>query len=91
MPELNRRSFLGRSSLTVVAAGMAGTLPVAATAITAASPEADATLQEGSALDGPLIAQVTDLENGAISLFSGESEFSIVDKNLAAKLFNATK
>lgn len=91
MPDLSRRNFLGRSSLTVVAAGIAGTLPMTTSAVTAASPEVENTLQEGSALDGPLIAQVTDLENGAISLFSGESEFSIVDKNLAAKLFNATK
>lgn len=90
MSDLSRRSFLGRSSMTVVAAGIATSIPVVAATSTAA-PEAEATLEDGATLEGPLIAQVTDLERGAISLFSGESEFSIIDKNLAAKLFNATK
>lgn len=91
MSNLSRRNFLGRGSLTVVGVGVAASLPMASTVVTAAEPEAEATIQDGAALDGPLIAQVTDLERGAISLFSGENEFSITDKGLAAKLFNAAK
>ncbi|MBV9485397.1 MAG: hypothetical protein JO246_05015 [Frankiaceae bacterium] len=77
--------------MTVVAAGVAGSMPAIATTATSAAPEASVALEEGSALEGPLIAQVTNLQQGAISLFSGEQEFQIFDRDLAAKLFNAIK
>ena len=91
MAGLSRRHFLSRGSMTVAAVGMAGSLPAITTVATSAEPEATATVESGSALDGPLVAQVTNLQQGAISVFSGEQEFQIFDRDLAAKLFNAAK
>src|SRR5581483_8048725 len=59
MSGLSRRSFLSRGSLTVVAAGVAGSMPAITAAATGAAPEVQATLDDGTALDGPLVAQVT--------------------------------
>lgn len=39
----------------------------------------------------PLIAHVTDLRSGAISLFMGEHEFTVSDPGLAGRLFGAAK
>jgi len=89
MTGISRRSLLSRGSLTVMAAGIAGSMPAITAAADSAAPETQATLDEGAALDGPLVAQITNLKQGAISVFSGEQEFQIYDKSLAAKLFNA--
>jgi hypothetical protein len=91
---LSRRLFLTRSSLTVVAAGVVSALPALPSAVTAAeteAPAADSAVSDTDALSGPLIAHVKDLQTGEVSLYSGEREFSIVDRGLAAKLFNAAK
>jgi hypothetical protein len=91
MSGLSRRNFLSQGSLTVVAAGVVGAMPAVTTVTTAATPEADAAVDDGAALEGPLVAHVTDLQRGLISLYSGEQEVQIYDKALAAKLFNAVK
>lgn len=94
MSSLSRRGFLGRGSLTVVAAGVASALPALPAVVTTAGseePEIQSTVEDGAALEGPLVAHVTDLQRGAISLYSGEREFSIIDKGLAARLFNAAR
>jgi hypothetical protein len=94
MSGLSRRLFLTKSSLTVVAAGVVSAMPALPAAVTAAeaeAPEADSAISDTAALSGPLIAQVKDLQSGVVSLYSGEQEFSIVDRGLAARLFNAAK
>jgi hypothetical protein len=91
---LSRRLFLTRSSLTVVAAGVATAMPSIPLAVNAAEadgPEAESAISEGDALSGPLVAHVKDLQTGEVSIYSGEREFSIVDRGLAAKLFNAAR
>jgi hypothetical protein len=91
---LSRRLFLTKSSLTVVAAGVVSAMPALPSAVTAAeseAPAADSAISDSDALSGPLIAHVKDLQTGEVSLYSGEREFSIVDRGLAAKLFNAAK
>lgn len=91
---LSRRLFLTRSSLTVVAAGVASAMPSIPLVVNAAEadgPEAESAVSDGDALSGPLVAHVKDLQTGEVSIYSGEREFSIVDRGLAAKLFNAAR
>jgi hypothetical protein len=86
--------FLTKSSLTVVAAGVVSAMPALPSAVNAAeaeAPAADSAVSDTDALSGPLIAHVKDLQTGEVSLYSGEREFSIVDRGLAARLFNAAK
>jgi hypothetical protein len=94
MSGLSRRLFLTKSSLTVVAAGVVSALPALPSAVTAAeaeAPEADSAISDSASLSGPLIAHVKDLQSGEVSLYSGEREFSVVDRGLAARLFNAAR
>jgi hypothetical protein len=91
---LSRRLFLTRSSLTVVAAGVASALPALPSMVTSAeaeAPAAEAEVGEGESLSAPLVAHVKNLQTGEVSLYSGEREISILDKGLAARLFNAAK
>jgi hypothetical protein len=80
--------------MTVMAAGVASTLPAFPAAVNegeAAAPEAESVVADGEALEGPLIAHVKNLSSGEMSLYSGEREINIIDRGLAAKLFNASK
>jgi hypothetical protein len=91
---LSRRLFLRRSSLTVVAAGVASALPALPSVVTAAeeeAPAAEAEVGEGESMTGPLIAHVKNLQSGEVSLFSGDREINILDRGLAARLFNAAR
>jgi hypothetical protein len=91
---LSRRLFLTKSSLTVVAAGVVSAMPALPSAITAAETEAPAAEEEvgeGESLAAPLVAHVKNLQTGEVSLYSGEREISILDRGLAARLFNAVK
>jgi hypothetical protein len=91
---LSRRLLLTRGSLGVVAAGVMSAMPalpaVANTAETEA-PDASAMVSDSEELEGPLLAQVKNLQTGEVSLFSGAREISIIDRGLAARLFNAAK
>jgi hypothetical protein len=91
---LSRRLFLTRSSLTVVAAGVASAMPVLPAVVTSAeteAPEAEAEVAETETLEGPLVAHVKNLQTGELSLYSGEREINLLDRGLAARLFNAIK
>jgi hypothetical protein len=91
---LSRRLLLTRGSLTVVAAGVVSAMPALPAVVNTAeveAPDANAVVSDADALDGPLVAQVKNLHTGEVSLFSGEREISIIDRGLAARLFNAAK
>jgi hypothetical protein len=91
---LSRRFFLTRGSLTVVAAGVVSAMPALPAVVTTAETEAPAAESEvgaGETLAEPLVAQVKNLQTGEMSLYSGTREISILDKGLAARLFNAAK
>lgn len=94
MSGLSRRGFITRSSLTVAAAGLVSSLPAVPSAVTAAeseAPEAGSAISEADALAAPLVAHVTDLQAGEISLYSGEREVVLRDPALVARLFHAAK
>lgn len=91
---LSRRLFLTKSSLTVVAAGVVSAMPALPSVVTSAeaeAPAAEAEVGEGESLAAPLVAHVKNLQTGEVSLYSGEREINILDRGLAARLFNAAK
>jgi hypothetical protein len=91
---LSRRLLLTRGSLGVVAAGVMSAMPALPAAVNTAeteAPDASAMVSDSEELEGPLLAQVKNLQTGEVSLFSGAREISIIDRGLAARLFNAAK
>lgn len=91
---LSRRLFLARSSMTLAAAGVVSALPALPAVVTsseAEAPAAEAEVGEGESLVAPLVAHVKNLQTGEVSLYSGEREISVLDRGLAARLFNAAK
>jgi hypothetical protein len=91
---LSRRLLLTRGSLGVVAAGVVSALPALPAAVNTAeveAPDASEMVSDTDAIDGSLVAQVKNLQTGEVSLYSGAREISIVDRALAARLFNAAR
>jgi hypothetical protein len=99
MNELSRRLFLKRGSLGVVAAGIATSVPGMSLISSLGSDSGDAgeaasvsSAEVDSAnVAGPLVAHVTDLSTGQISVFLGENEYSYRDPQMAARLLRATQ
>ena len=98
MKELSRRAFLIRGSVgaAAVAVGSAmpnlsGLLTTTADEAPAADDTAAAALAEAPTSTEPLIAHVTDLQSGEMSVYMGEREFTFNDPSLARRLFGATQ
>ncbi len=99
MPELSRRAFLIGGSVGAAAVAVASAIPSLPTVVGTAEADAPAAQDETAVLAGaelpsagqPLVAHVTDLRSGAISLFVGEQEFTMRDPRLAGRLFAAAK
>ncbi len=97
--ELSRRAFLIRSSVGAAAVAVGSAIPglpsllgTAADDSPAAADDAASTAATDSpSLGQPLIAHVTDLQSGEMSLFMGEREFTVTDPGLANRLFGAAK
>jgi len=94
MPDLTRRTFLSRGSLTAV--GAIGALSVGPTAFaTAANALSDAGEQLGAgelgALDGPMFVHVRDAATGEVEVLVDESSVVFNDRALVAKLQRAAK
>ena len=92
MPKLTRRGFLGQTSAMGVATiGVLTAVPGLATAIpdiTADAPEVDLS---AASLTEPIMAHVSDLANGEISLLVGTKEVIFRDPQLIVRLLNALK
>jgi hypothetical protein len=97
MSGISRRAFLIRSSMGAAAAAVMTALPGLPSVVTTsgeeapAADEATASVLSSVSSAQPLIAHVSDLRSGQISLFVGEREFTVVDKGLAGRLFGAAK
>ena len=99
MAEFTRRAFLVRTSVTAAAAGLAVALPGAPALLTGAETEAPdagdelaaATGESAGTMTEPLVAHVKDLSTGEMSIFSGTSEITYRDPQLAARLFQASR
>lgn len=95
---VSRRSFLQKGSLTAAAVGVVGSVPGLSGLLASSAPElpaaeTGATQVEGDvgALSEPLVAHVTNLGTGDISLYQGEREVLIRDPALASRLFSAAR
>jgi hypothetical protein len=98
MGELSRRTFLIRGSLGAAAIAAGSAMPGLPALLSTAEDEAPAaddaaaTAVAGTpSMTQPLIAHITDLQSGEMSLFMGEREFTVNDPGLANRLFGAAK
>ena len=96
MAGVSRRTFLGRGSLAVAAAGVLSSVPGLSGLLGAAeteAPAADATVAGADAgaanLAEPLVAHVRDMSTGEISVFNGTREVILRDPQLAGRLARA--
>jgi hypothetical protein len=93
---LSRRHFITRGSVAVAAAGVVASVPGLTSALALGGSEAPAAgsvvadVAAGASTE-PIVAHVTDLATGEISVFSGTQEVVFRDQNLARRLFNASR
>ena len=88
MTNLTRRSFLKQTSVSLSTLGLLSFLPASA-----ATPHSQVTTPERSAaaLCDPVIAHVTNVATGEISLFVGVREITFRDPQLVARLLEAAR
>jgi hypothetical protein len=93
MQPTSRRQFLKRSSAVAAAAGVAATVPASAAKALAGPREhdPDPRLPDDASVDVPVVAHVTDVRKGLVSLYTGEREITIKNRRLAAALYHATR
>jgi hypothetical protein len=92
MEPTNRRQFLKRSSAVAAAAGVAAVVPATAAKaiVTQSTKDAPPSLPDDPSVDVPVVAHVTDVRKGLVSLYTGENEIKIKNRRLAAELYRAT-
>jgi hypothetical protein len=96
---LDRRSFLVRGGAAAAVLGLAASVPggtVIIGDIEAGGPALDSgaaseTDVAVSNMTDPVVAHVTDVESGEISIYSGTQEFVLRSPGLAAQLVRASK
>jgi hypothetical protein len=89
MAKLARRGFLKRTTASVATIGVFASVPIALTAITDApqiTETAQTDLSSLSLAEGPLIAHISNLATGEISLLSGTQEIVFRDPDLVMRL-----
>ena len=98
MAGVTRRTFLGRGSMAVAAAGVLSSVPGLSSLLGAGdaeAPAADASIAGADAgaanLSEPLVAHVRDLSTGEISLFNGTREIIVRNPQLASQLARAAR
>jgi hypothetical protein len=100
MAGVSRRTFLGRGSIAVAAAGVLSSVPGLSGLLSAGeteAPAADASVVGGDAgagaanLSDPLVAHVRDLSTGEISVFNGTREVIVRNPQLASQLARAVR
>ena len=89
MAKLARRGFLKRTTASVATLGVMASIPTALTAITEApqvAETAETDLSSLSLAEGPVIAHISNLATGEISLLSGTQEIVFRDPDLVMRL-----
>jgi anaerobic selenocysteine-containing dehydrogenase len=92
MEPTSRRQFLKRSSAVAAAAGVAAAIPATAAKALTAKPatKEEPQLPDDASVDVPVVAHVTNVRKGHVSLYTGDREIKIKDRRLAAALYRAT-
>ena len=95
---VSRRTFLGRGSLAVAAAGVLSSVPGLSSLLATTeseAPAADTSLAgvdtTGADLGEPLVAHVRNLSTGEMSIFTGTREVVLRDPRLANSLVRAAR
>lgn len=89
MAKLARRGFLKRTTASVATIGVMASVPTALTALTEApqvTETAGTDLSSLSLAEGPVIAHISNLATGEISLLSGTQEIVFRDPDLVMRL-----
>jgi hypothetical protein len=94
---VRRRAFIQVGTLGAAAAGLVASVPSMSTilagasedapAVTGAATEAETVIPQ---LDGPIIAHVTDVSSGSVSVYVGEQEITFQDPSLVHQLLRQT-
>lgn len=105
MEPMNRRRFLARGGAVIAAAGVAGVVPAVA-ADAAGTPRTESLPGRGRApvpapsptgttgspgTDGPVVAHLTDLHAGEVTVYAGHRAVKVRDTQLANLLHHATR
>ncbi len=94
MPDMNRRTFLKTGSAAAVAAG---TLVIVPSSIAGASPskvishDPAVSDEQAAAFNEPLFLQLRNLKTGEMSLLIGEKEIIYHDRNMANRIYHASR
>ncbi len=89
MAKLARRGFLKRTTASVATIGVMASIPVALTTMSEApqiAETAETDLSSLSLAEGPLVAHISNLATGEISLLSGTQEIVFRDPDLVMRL-----
>ncbi|HYY30042.1 MAG TPA: twin-arginine translocation signal domain-containing protein [Chthoniobacterales bacterium] len=89
MTDLNRRSFLKQTSVGAVTLGLLSSVP--ALAVISESPQDRIPGVTATAVHGPLIAHVSDVDTGEVALLLGSREIIFRDPQLVARLMKAAR
>jgi len=91
MAKLARRGFLKRTTASIATVGVFASFPTALTAMSDAPQFTEAVQTDVSSLalaDGPLVAHISNLATGEISLLSGTQEIVFRDPDLVMRLLS---
>jgi hypothetical protein len=94
MAKLTRRGFFGQTTASVATIGVLAVVPqLAATSDLPDTSAAALSIAELSAADlaGPLVAHVSDLASGEVSLLVGTQEIIFRDPELVMRLLNMVR
>lgn len=84
---VTRRGFLTVTSVSAAAVGVMGAIP--ALGAVAESPEVDTSGVPAATLAEPMVAQVTDVTAGEVSVMAGMREVIVRDPQLVGRLLKA--
>lgn len=91
MDAIDRRQFLRRASAAAAGVGVLAAVPALPALAGSPGAASGARLPAGATLDTPVVARVRDLATGEVSVYAGTREITVHDRDLAARLFAATR
>jgi hypothetical protein len=92
MEPTNRRDFLKHASVAAAVAGVAAAAPLTLADATAAGAEEKTPPVPASArVDRHVVAHLRDVQTGEVAIYAGDREIKVLDRRLAALLYNASR
>lgn len=90
-PGVSRRLFIGGAAAGAAAVAASAAVPGLTAAAAPAGTAQDADDAQAVALDQPVVARVTDLSTGQVTLYVGTDELTVTDPTLARRLARAVR